>query len=230
MGVLAITMLAFTLPPMLDQLSTRPGSAAAPSTPLVMDGVLVFIFAFYGFIFVVLPAIWTFFFNSRNVKATCEARHPLPDWTDACPLPVLAVVLWLVYSVVSTLALPLSGMGALPFFGTFLTGLPADAGFVGLGVVYLVAAWRIYCLDLRGWWLLVGVFGFFLISGLVTFARHDVLDMYRAMNFPPDQMAQMEKMGLLHNKTVLWLTGLFCVPVFGYLVYIRRYLKHRRPR
>jgi hypothetical protein len=224
-GVFVITMMAVILPSTLNNLPARPGSLAAPSTPLVMDGVLAFMFVFYGFIFVLLPAIWTFFFNSRHVKATCEARHPLPDWTDACPLPVLGVVLWLAYSVVSTLALPLSGMGALPFFGTFLTGMTAEVGFIALGAVYLVAAWRIYRLDLRGWWLLVGVFGFFLISGTVTFAQHDLLDMYRAMHFPPDQLAQLEKSGVVQSGTVLGLTGLFCVPVFGYLIYIRRFFR-----
>ncbi len=172
-----------------------------------------------------MPGIWTYFYNSRHVKATCEARHPVPSWTDACPLPVLAMVLWLVYSVLMTAIMPLIGMGVQPFFGTFLAGLPGDSACWVLAGIYSVAAWRMYRRDLLGWWLLVAVLGFFLVSGVLTFSQHNLIDMYRAMNLPRDQLAQMEQMQLLKGKGILWLMLLFFIPAGGYLIYIRRFFR-----
>lgn len=224
-GVTVIVMMAFLLPPMLGNFSTSPQPAGAPPPAAVMDGILTTIFVFYGIVFVALPGLWTFFYSSRHVRATCEARHPRPSWTDACPLPVLAIVLWLVYSVLMTTVMPVTGMNTMPFFGMFLTGLPADAVFFVLAVVYGLGAWRLYRLDMAGWWLVTAAMCFFLVSGVVTFSQHDLMDMYRTMNLPADQLAQMEKMGILREKGLLWLAMTCFLPIFGYLVYIRRYLR-----
>jgi hypothetical protein len=226
-GVCIITVMALLLPSVFGGLPIAGRHPGAPSASAVADAILTTLFVFYGFTFLVLPGIWTFFYNSRHVKATCEARHPLPGWTDACPLPVLAVVLWLAYSVLTMVIMPFTGMSVLPFFGTFLTGWPADAAFLVLGAVYFVAAWRTYRLDLLGWWLVVSVVGFYLVSSLVTFSRHDLIGMYRTMSLPASQLAQMEKLGVLRDKGVLWMALAFFIPVFGYLFYIRRYFQPR---
>ena len=226
-GVTAIIAMAFLLPSMLaNRGASQPSTSALPALVL-QASVMAVLFVFYGIILVALPAAWTFFYQSRHVKATCEARYPEPSWTDACPLPVLAVVLWLAYSALTMMSMPFTGMGTLPFFGTFLTGLPGGIACVLLAAVYVVAAWRLYRLDMLGWWLVVGVFALFLVSGLVTFSRHDFMDMYRAMNLPADQLAQMEKMQFLKGNGVLWLMAACFIPMFGYLFFIQRYLRPR---
>jgi hypothetical protein len=226
MGIIMMVVMSVMLPMILNSMPAMPNAPAGSPPPSAFMGVAMVIgLLFDGIVFVLLPGVWTFFYSSRHVKATCEARHPQPAWTDACPLPVLAGVLWLAYSVPMMVVMPATGLGALPFFGTFLTGLSASAGYLLLGVVYAVAAWRLYRLDVRGWWLLVGLICFFLVSGFVTFAQHNVMDMYRAMNLPADQLAAMDKMGFLKSKGILWLSALFCVPTFGYLAYIRRYFR-----
>ena len=58
---------------------------------------MVIALLFLGVFFVILPAVWIFFYKSRQVKATCEARDPVARWTDACPLPVLALCLWFLF-------------------------------------------------------------------------------------------------------------------------------------
>lgn len=231
MGIAMMIGMAVMLPMILKNMSTMPSApdGAAPSSA-IMGIAMVIGLLFDGIMFIVLPGIWTFFYSSRHVKATCDARHPQPVWTDACPLPVLAVVLWLAFSVPMMLVMPMSGFGALPFFGTFLTGFPASVAYLFLGAIYAIAAWRLYRLDVLGWWLLVGVMCFFLVSGFMTFAQHNIMDMYRTMNLPADQLAAVEKVGFLKSKSLLWLSALFCVPIFGYLAYIRRYFSQPSAR
>ena len=98
---------------------------AMPASMFV--GVMIGMFLFYGVFFVILPAVWTFFYNSRHVKATCETRDPVTRWTNACPLPVLGLCLWLLSSVPMMLVMPLTGHVVMPFFGMFLTGLRAGS-------------------------------------------------------------------------------------------------------
>jgi hypothetical protein len=74
-----------------------------------MTAVIAIAFVFNGVVFVLLPAIWTYFYRSPHVKATCEARDPVARWTDACPLPVLGFCLWLLFSVPMLLVMPISG-------------------------------------------------------------------------------------------------------------------------
>jgi hypothetical protein len=150
-GIIAVVAAGFLLPRLLNV------TATAGQTPMP-DGaklaVVIFAMAFYGVLFVVVPGIWVFFYRSRHVKATCEARDPVPRWTDRSPLPVLAVVLWLSFGALTMLMVPLS-FPVLPFFGDFLTGIPAIAGFVVLAAVWGWCAWAMYRLDGRAWWVLL---------------------------------------------------------------------------
>lgn len=227
-GSLGIASAAVMLPVMINNMSklapNNPDAPALPAAAMVIG--LVVGLGIDAVFLVVIPAVWTYFYGRHDVKATCEARHPQPGWTDACPLPVLAVVCWLAFSVPMMLVMTLSFHGALPFFGLFLTGVPGSLAYLILGALYGLVAWLLYRLDVRGWWLLIGLIGFFMVSGIVTFMQRDVLDMYRTMNFPPETMAQMERMSILKNKGLLiGLSCVFCVPMVGYLIFIRRYLR-----
>jgi hypothetical protein len=96
-GIVTVMVMAFVLPKMLRNLPST-GTADQPAMPPGVIGVMmVLMFLIFGVFFVVMPAIWTFFYSSRHVKATCEARDGVARWTDACPLPVLAVSLWLLF-------------------------------------------------------------------------------------------------------------------------------------
>ena len=55
----------------------RRRSAGHPPTPSpTMGMVMVFMSLVFGVLFAILPAVWTFFYSSRHVKATCETRDP----------------------------------------------------------------------------------------------------------------------------------------------------------
>ena len=73
--------------------TATPGQPAMPAAAIGV--IMVITCLMFGFFFIALPAVWIFFYKSRHVKATCEARDPVTRWTDACPLPVLGLCLWL---------------------------------------------------------------------------------------------------------------------------------------
>jgi hypothetical protein len=159
------------------------------------------------------------------VKATCESRDPVTRWTDACTLPVLALCLWLMISVPMMLLMPVMGQGVLPFFGMFLTGLPGGLLCLVLAAFWAYCAWRLYKMDVRGWWLILIAMVVFMVSSALTYARHDMLEMYQLMGYPQAQIDQMRNMGLLTGHGMLWLMLLFVAPFFGYMLFVKKYLR-----
>lgn len=176
-----------------------------------------------GVVFVLFPAIWTYFYSSRHVKATCEARDPLMSWTDACPLPVLALCLWAIFCVPMALVMPIACHCVAPFFGIFLTGMPAAIFYLLLASLWGYSAWLLYHLNQRGWWLILIVMCIGIASSVITFASHNVLEMYRLMDYPEAQIQQIQKSGLLAGNNLIWLMLFPIVPFLGYLLFIKRY-------
>ncbi len=79
--------------------------------PAAITGMVIGMTIFFFVFFVLVPAVWMFFYQSRHVKATCEARDPVTRWTDACPLPVLGFCLWTWLAVPMMLVMALTGHG-----------------------------------------------------------------------------------------------------------------------
>jgi len=224
MGATALTSMAFIMPKILagasgasDQNHALPASA--------MAGAMVVMFLVLGVFFIIVPAVWIFFYQSRHVKATCETRDPVTRWTDACPLPVLAVCLWLAFTAPMMLVMPIIRHGVMPFFGTFLTGLPGALLCLALAGLWAYAAWLLYKLDVRGWWLILIAFVVFTVSAVMTYARHDIIEMYQLMGYPQAQIDQIKKTGLLTGNRMAWMMSFFMVPFLGYILFIKKYLR-----
>jgi hypothetical protein len=63
----------------------------------------------------------------------------------------------------------------------------------------------------------------FMISSIVTYIHHDLLEMYQLMGYPQAQIDQIQRTGLLEGNYLTWLTALFALPMFAYLLFIKRY-------
>jgi hypothetical protein len=227
MGLFVLLFMFFLIPKMLANLSSG-GTTGHPAMPsAAIAGMMVGMFLVFGVLFVILPAVWTFFYNSRHVKATCEARDPVARWTDACPLPVLGCCLWLAFSVPTMLIMPIAGHAVMPFFGIFLTGMPGAMLCLAIAAIWSYAVWSLYKLEPRGWWLILIALCVFMVSALLTYARHDVTEMYRLMGYPEVQIEQMQKSGLLMGNRMMWLMAFFMLPFLGYLLYIRKFLRRK---
>ncbi len=224
-GILAIIMMAFVLPKIAANASALQGSSHGPPIGNMLYVIFAIEFVIFAFLFIVLPAIWTYFYSSHHVKGTVHWRDPQPDWTDACPLPVLAFCLWMLFYALTVLSMIVTAHGVAPFFGIFITGLAGRTYYVGLAAIFLIAASLLYRVDLRGWWL--SLFGFlvFVISGIITYSYHDISDLYRLMDYPEDQIQQMQKLGIFDGHSMAWVTGACLVPFLGYLIFIRRYFR-----
>jgi len=224
-GVFVMFFLMFLVPKIMANMSAT-GAAGHPGMPAAAMGIVMFVmFLVDGFIFIVLPAVWTFFYNSRHVKATCETRDPVTRWTDACPLPVLAICVWLAFGAPVMLLMPIVGHGVTPFFGTFLSGLPGMIFYLVAAGFWAGAAWWLYKLDARGWWLIFIALCVFIVSAGLTFARHDITEMYRLMDYSEAQIQQMQKAGFLTGTSMCWMMVLSGLPYLGYLLYIKKFLR-----
>lgn len=208
------------------------GSSGASGTNQIMPaaaivGVMVVMFIVLGIFFVILPAVWVFFYGSSHVKATCETRDPVTRWTDACPLPVLGFCLWLLMAVPTLLLMPLITHGVMPFFGIFISGLPGSLLCVATAVLWAYAAWLLYKLDVRGWWLILIALVVYMGSTLMTFGCHDIIEMYRLMGYPQAQIDQIQKIGLFTGNDMSWFMVVCWLPFLGYLLFIKKYLRSK---
>lgn len=221
MGVTSAVTLVFVIPKMLAEVPPPQGGKYAADMARMITGI---IFAVMGAIFVGLPGVWAFFYSSKAVKATCEYRDPKERWTDRCPLPVLGASLWLLLGGVALLVMPLAGFAILPLFGNFVVGPVAIVVCLLVALLFLWAAWALYRLDIKGWWIAVVVPIIFSISTVLTYSRHDINEFYRLMGYPEAQITMMQKYAM-PEWFFTWSGVIWMLPVLAYLVYIRRYFR-----
>jgi hypothetical protein len=225
MGICMTAVIPFVMSKAFANLppNAKTGQPAMP--PGAITGMVIGMTLFFFVAFVLVPALWIFFYGSRHVKATCEARDPVTRWTDACPLPVLALCLWTWLAVPMMLVMPLTGLAVMPCFGVFVSGLPGALFCLVIAAVWGVAGWWLYRLDVRGWWLILTAMVLFMVSALLTYAHHDIIEMYQLQGLPQAQIDQMQKMGLFTGNRMSWFTALFTLPFLGYLLFIKKYLR-----
>ena len=223
-GGYVVASMAFILPKTLPTFTTR-GTVGHPAIrPELLNKVMFAIFLGLGVAFVILPAVWTFFYRSPQVKATCDARDRVRSWTDHCPLPVLGFCLWLIFSATALLIMSMANHSVMPFFGKLLTGTPGL--IVGLTIVAIwgYSAWSLYRLEQHGWWLMLVALTLFIVSNAMTFARHDVMELYQLMGHSPSQVTQARGSGALIAIRMEWLTAGATVPLLAYLASIKQFI------
>ena len=175
-------------------------------------------------IFVLIPAVWVFFYGSKHVKATCEACDPIERWTDRCPLPVIAVSLYV--AIIGAWSL-IGGMLNLPevtpFFGTFLSGA-LDNRFCNVqGVVLIYGAWAMYELDLRGWWTVLAVDCLRSISNIITFWRHDTAEFFQLSGCSMEQINALQQFSFFSRGGMISVNLFFSFVTIGYLLYSKKF-------
>ena len=225
MGILMTVITPFIMSKSLANLPPDAASGRPAMSPEMITGMVIGMTIFFFMIFVVVPALWVFFYQSRHVKATCEALDPVTRWTDACPLPVLAVSLLTWATVPMTILMSLTNMAVMPFFGLLLNGLPATILFVVTAGAWALAGWWLYRLEGRGWWLMLTVILIFMVSAFLTYSHHDLIDVYQLQGLPQAQIDQIQRMGLFPQNAMNLYMLLSSVPAVGYLLFIKKYLR-----
>lgn len=188
-------------------------SLFAPDMSTGMLGVFIFI--------TLVAAMFVFFYSSKNVKATFEARDPHIRWTDKCPLPVLALSLAYGLTTLSALIGTYTNT-PIPFFGTLLTGLASQVYYLlQLGLAAYLA-WGTYNLTRNAWLMSVGLTVLFGASAVVSYSTIDMTTLYRAMNVPYDQIELMRQQGWGTDR-IAFIFGVLSILWLGYLVYVKKY-------
>jgi hypothetical protein len=222
-GVLSVVIMAVIMPQI--QAAAPPGGQPLPEGvqgPIFIATLLVMIVAM-----IVLPGALLLFYSGKNVKATCEALEPVQRWTDACPLPVLALALLLGLSTLSLPTMLWAYKTVLPFFGVLVVGTPAKAIFILFTAVMGYCAWAVYRLKPVGWWIALIAYALFMISGIITFARVNLMDLFRQMGLPGEQIAQMQQTRFLNGHYIIWYMIGFTVPFFGFLIYVKKFFQRQ---
>jgi hypothetical protein len=65
----------------------------------------------------------------------------------------------------------------------------------------------------------------FMVSAVLTYARHDVIEMYQLMGYPQAQIEQIQKTGLLTGNRMAWMMSFSMLPFLGYIFFIKKYLR-----
>jgi hypothetical protein len=224
MGVFITIAMLFFVPHVMKNLPND-GAGNQQMPPMAMPAVMLVMFLICAFFFVVLPAIWTLFYASKNVKATCENRDLVERWTDACPLPVLAFSIWLVFSAGMMLILPFSSNGVMPFFGMFIDGIGGTIFCIAAAAIWGIAALMLYQLDERGWWVILIALCIMMLSSLLTYSQHTIWEMYHLMGYSARQISNMKHSGFISDHGMTWVMTLSMLPFLGFLLFIKKYMQ-----
>ncbi len=229
MGLVAVVFTIVWFPQMLAVIQTVEPAGQAPLPPAVTRVLILIPLILITLFMVLVPAVGVLFYRSPHVRATCEARDPVPRWTDACPLPVLAVALWLAATVLMMLMIPFAYRGLFPLFGSLATGVVGSVAALILAAIWGWCAWAFYQLDVRGWWLLVVSVVVFTLSAILTYSRHDLIEVYALMGYPEEHLALLRQVNFTSAAAICWSTGGWALAVLGYLLFIRRYFRSPEP-
>lgn len=184
--------------------------------------VMLVIFGLIGSLYVVLPALFVLFYRSPHVAATCRARHPDPQWVDACPRRLLTLmVVWVLFAV-SALLMPAYNF-FFPFFGIVLTGV------VGATLWALVLA---VCVALAvgtcrkapwAWWGGLALTLVFTLSSALVTLRLDLSEIMGLMKLPEDQVAMMDTLPMFDGWVMVFGTVFVWGTFIFYLMTLRQY-------
>ena len=220
MGLVAFVMFVFFLGPMMRE--TMAQQAKMPTEAIMV--MLVVMAAFMACIYILLPGVYIVLCQNESVRATCQRRDPTVRWTDRCPMPVLALTVIQGSCAVATPSALAYG-SVIVLFGVFLSRATGAVAIVLIMLVLAYLAWGSYRLQMAAWWgtLLAGMVG--ALNMVVTFSRTDLMQMYKKMGLPPEQLEMMRKTGIveLMSRWGPWMGLVGAAGWLGYLLYVRRY-------
>lgn len=194
----------------------------------IMAAIVTFIIVFLAVFFVVLPLTFLLFYRSKNVELTSKYRDPVERWTERLPLPVLAVALLAAFACIYSLAMSLS-IPLFPFFGRYLTGLPASAILLVFAAVDAYITFSFFRVKLAGWWVAVTAVGIHIASTIMTVGRADPLAAYSRIGWSRQQVEMMQVNPMFRSGALLWLSIAFAVLYFGFLLWLKRYFRPGTP-
>ena len=196
--------------------------------PRIMAIVQIIMYTIIILFLIVIPGLFVLAYSNGQVTATFEKHDSRMRWTDKCPVPVLALSFCLLYVSISPLFYVWYGW-VIPFFGVFLTGVPAALLIILNSGLCVYLALQIYILNPKSWVYTVSFYSFWAVSFLLTLLTNEFIDMYRLMNFPQLQLEMLERMPFLTSDNMILFLLVLSVPLYGFFWYIRKYFDNQVP-
>ncbi|QDT98219.1 hypothetical protein [Gimesia aquarii] len=216
-GILAMIMIVVWMPNLFNMAAQD--QKIPPEMLLFMQVVMT---GTISCMYLFLPGIFVLFYQSKHVKATCEMKDPHVRWTDKCPLPVLAMSLFLGYSSLSIFYSASYGF-VTPFFGILLKGVSGGLVMLVFSLLSVYLAWATYKLKIAAWWTVLIAYVTLGVSGIITFSRIGMMDFYKEMNLPKEQLKIIEQSGMIDRMNLPLIFSLSFVVFVGYMLWVRKY-------
>ncbi len=161
-GLLALAAFIAMMPAISGLMS---GEVPA-ETQGVMDVVLTLMGSCLGLLFVLAPGLLVGIYSRPAVRRLFNERDPKLTWTDACPLPVLALAFYYGVSALGWLAILMQGQTSL--FGLVIRGLLLlPIGLAGAAILVWITL-GLYRLKIAAWWTALAWNVFMLVNGVLT--------------------------------------------------------------
>jgi len=207
----------------LDDLTILAGSGLADQPPEIetlIRWILLLPSAGFG---IAMPILILWAYHDKDVLATCQARHPDPDWSDRCPSTVLVLALGLGFT--GLLSLPLALRPVLPWFGNLLTGAVGSAATLLIGGVFVWIGWALFRLKLSAWWA-TGISAIVVAASTVwTLLETPRAAWYRALDYPEIQIERLLMSGEPSKWPGVVATLVLTIMTLIYLVSIRKHFR-----
>lgn len=199
-GVCTLLISWLVMPGLLLDLGADAGLSSGVVAVVALVSLLIL-----SFVYVLLPGAFVLFYRSESVVATCRARDPRPQWTDDCPPRLLTLALLWALTAVSVLVMP-AYRCVTPFFGVLVDGAAGAVVWVIVLAVCVVLAWATCRRAPWAWWMGIAATLLAALSTLLTFARVEAVELYRAMGLPKDQLALLADLASPERwlMTLLW--------------------------
>ena len=215
-GIFGLAIMAYVLPQVL---ALQPGLDAGVRMALsIVAGLFAFV------LYVALPTVLVIFYRSPHVRATCEAHDPGPSWTDSCPFPVLGGALSFALGALSLLLMPLQYRAVFPLFGTLISGPAAILVLVALGLISGWLAWGLFRMKIAAWWASIAMIVVGGVSTTMTLARVDLVELYREMGLPEEQLDAIAQLGSFGNA-IAGFSALSILLMLAYMLWLKKYFR-----
>jgi len=112
-----------------------------------------------------------------------------------------------------------------PFFGRYLTGIPAAAGLLLLAALDFYLAVALFRLQSSAWWIAVIAAPVRILSMILTYARADLMQAYSKIGMSDAQVQMLNSNPAFRGHIFLWWSLISVLLFFGYLVWLKRYFK-----
>ena len=227
-GVLVTVLMTAALPvAMRSALAQAQHNAPGPSPALstgIMAVILTIIIIFAAVFLILVPIAFIIFYSRQDVAETCRHRDPVERWTDRTPLPVLGASV--VLAIGATYLLLVGATTPLfPFFGRYLTGIPAAVCFLVTAALDAYIAVTLFRLHSIGWWIAMVTVPIRLLSMALTYARADMMQAYSKIGMSDAQLKVLNSNPMFRGHIFLWWGLTSMVVLFSYLLWLKRYFK-----